>query len=161
MKEGEISCGTYIQWIIVQPLKVRKQSFLEIWKDLICHNEWGKSEKKIAYYCIYVDSRKMVQLTQFSRSVMSDSLRPYGLQHTRLPCPWPTPGACSNSFPSSWWGHPTISFSAVSFSSRFQSFLESGSFSMSRLFTSGGQNNGVSVSASVLPMNIQYWFSLG
>ena len=68
---------------------------------------------------------------QFSRSVMSDSLRPHGLQHTRLPCPSPTPGACSNSHPSSWWCHPTISSSVVPFSSCLQSFPASGSFPMS------------------------------
>ena len=71
------------------------------------------------------------QFIQFSCSVMSDSLWPHGLQHTRLPCPSPTPGACSNSCPLSWWWHPTISFSVVPFSSCLQSFLASGSFSMS------------------------------
>ena len=97
---------------------------------------------------------------QFSRSVMSDSLQPEGLQHDRPPCPSPTPGAYSNSCPS-WWCHPTISFSVVPFFSCLQSFPESGSFPMSRLFTSGGQSIGVSASASVLPMNIQDWFPLG
>ena len=92
---------------------------------------------------------------------MSDSLRPHGLQHARLSCPSPTPGACSNSRPSSWWCHPTISSSIVPFSSCLQSFPESGSFPMSQLFASGGQSTGVSASASVLPMNIQDWFPLG
>ena len=59
---------------------------------------------------------------QFSHSVMSDSLRPHGLQHTRLPCLSPTPGACSNSCPLSWWCNPTISFSVIPFSSCLQSF---------------------------------------
>ena len=98
---------------------------------------------------------------QFSRSVVSNSLRPHGLQHTRLPCPSPTPGACSNSCPSSQWWHPTISSSVVPFSSCLQSFPASGSFPMSQFFTSCGQSTGVSVSASVLPMNIQDWFLLG
>ena len=98
---------------------------------------------------------------QFSRSVMSDSLPPHGLQHTRLPCPSPTPGACSNSCPSSWWCHPTISFSVALFSSYPQPFPASVSFSVSQLFPSGGQSTGASASASVLPMNIQGWFPLG
>ena len=98
---------------------------------------------------------------QFSCSVMSDSLRPHGLQHARLPCPSPTPGAYSNSCPSSQWCHPTISYSFVPFSSYLQSFLATGSFSMSRFFTSGGQTIAVSASTSVLAMNIQDWFPLG
>ena len=97
----------------------------------------------------------------FSCSVMSDSLWPHGLQHTRLPCTSPTPGACSNSCPLSRWCHPTISSSVIPFSSCLQSFPASGSFPMSRLFASGGQSIGVSASASVLPMNIQDWFPLG
>ena len=97
----------------------------------------------------------------FSRSVMSDSLRPHELQQNRLPCPSLSPWACSNSCPSSWWCHPTILSSVVPFSSCPQSFPASGSFPMSRLFASGGQSIGVSASASVLPMNIQDWFPLG
>ena len=92
---------------------------------------------------------------------MSDSLWPHELQHVRLPCLSPTPGACSNSYPSSQWCHPTTSFSFVPFSSHLQSFPASGSFHMSQLFTSGGQSIGVSASTSVFPMNIQDWFSLG
>ena len=91
---------------------------------------------------------------------MSDSLRPHGLQHARLPRPSPTPGAYSNSCPLSQWCHQTISSSVVRFSSYFQSFPASGSIQMSQFFTSGGKNIGVSVSASVLPMNIQDWFPL-
>ena len=98
---------------------------------------------------------------QFSHSVMSDSLRPHGLQHARPPCPSPTPGACSNSCPLSWWCHPTISSSVIPFSSRLQSFPESGSFPVNQFFTSGGQSIGISASASILAMNIQDWFSLG
>ena len=94
-------------------------------------------------------------------SAVSDSLRPHGLQHTRLPCPSPTPRVYSSSCPASWWGHPTISSSVVHFSSRLQSFPASGSFQISQFFTSGGQSIGVSASASVLPMNIQNWFPLG
>ena len=92
---------------------------------------------------------------------MSKSLRPHGLQHTRLPCPSPTPGTCSNLCPSSWWYHPTISSSVVSFSSHLQSFPASGSFPRSQFFASGGQSIGASALASVLPVNIQDWFPLG
>ena len=99
-------------------------------------------------------------LLLFSRSFVSDSLRPHGLQHTRLPCSSATPGACSNSCPSSRWCHPTLSSSVVPFSCP-QSFPASGSFLMSQLFVSGGQSIGASASASVLPVNIQDWFPLG
>ena len=74
---------------------------------------------------------------QFSRSIMSDSLRPHGLQHAGPPCPSPTPGVYSNSCPSCWWCHPTISSSVIPFSSCLQSFPASGSFQMSQLFASG------------------------
>ena len=97
---------------------------------------------------------------QFSCSVMSDSSKPHGLQYTRLPCLPPTSGASSNSFPLSWWCHPTISSSVIHFSC-LQSFPESGSFPMIQFFTSGGQSSGASASASVLPMNIQDRFPLG
>ena len=93
--------------------------------------------------------------SRFSCSVMSESLQPHGLQHARLPCPSPTPGACSNSCPLSRWCHSIASSSVVPFSSCLQSFPASGSFPVSRLFTSGGQSIGASASASVLPMNIQ------
>ena len=100
----------------------------------------------------------LMHAAQFSRSVVSNSLRPHGLQHTRPPCPSPTPGVYSNPCPSSRWCHPTISSSVVSFFSCLQSFPASGSSPMSHFFTSGGQSTGVSASASVLPMNIQDWF---
>ena len=98
---------------------------------------------------------------QFSRSVVSDSLWPHEPQHTRPPCPSPTPGVHPNPCPSSWWYHPTISSSVIPFSSCPQSFLASGSFPMSQLFTSDGQSIGVSASTSVLPMNTQDWSPLG
>ena len=98
---------------------------------------------------------------QFSCSVVSDSLWPNGQQHTRPPCPSPTPGVYSNSWPLSQWCHPTISSFVVPFSSCFQSFPASGPFQMSQFFPSGGQSIGASASASVLPMNIQEWFPLG
>ena len=92
---------------------------------------------------------------------MSDSLRPHGLQHARLPCPSQTPRAYSNSGPSSQWCHPTISSSVIPFSSCLQSFPASGSFPVSRLFTSSGQSIRASASASVFPMKTQCWFPLG
>ena len=91
---------------------------------------------------------------------MSDSLQPHGLQHDRLPCPSPTPGAYSNSCQSHQWYDPTLSSSVIPFSSCLQYFPASGSLPMSWFFTSGGQSTGVSASASVLPMNIQDWFPL-
>ena len=129
----------------------------------------------------YVDPGSRITITyvywvQFSHSVMSDSLPPYGLQNSRLPCPSPVLGAYSNSCPSSWWCHPAISSFVVPFSSRLQSspptsnlllllpppiFPSIRSFPMSRFFTSGGQSIGVSASSSVFPINIQDWFSLG
>ena len=87
--------------------------------------------------------------------------QPHEQQHTRFPCPSPTPGACSNSWSLSWWCHPTISSSVISFFSCFQSFPASGSFPMSQFFASGGQIIGVSASASVLPVTIQDWPLLG
>ena len=98
---------------------------------------------------------------QFSHSVMSYSLKHHGLQHTRLPCPPLTPRAYSNSCPSSWWCHPTISSSVIPFSFCLQSFPTSGSFPVSQFFTLDGQSIGVSTSTSVLSMNIQDWFPLG
>ena len=97
---------------------------------------------------------------QFIRSIMSDSLWPHGLQHTRLPCPSSTPRACSNSYPSSWWCHPTISSSVTPFSSCLQPFPAWGSFPMSQFFTIGSLSIGVSVLSSVLPMNTQDWSPL-
>ena len=88
-------------------------------------------------------------------------LRPYELQQARLPCPSQSPGACSNSCPSSRRCHPTISSSVVPFSSCLQSFPASGSFPVSWVFTSSGQSIGASASASVLPMNSQDWSPLG
>ena len=92
---------------------------------------------------------------------MSDSLRPCELQHTRLPCPSPSPRACLNACQLSQWCHPTISSSAAHFSSCPQSFPASGSFLMSRLFASGAQRIVASTLVSVLPVNIQGWFPLG
>ena len=99
---------------------------------------------------------------QFSSVTQScPTLWPHEPQHTRPPCPSPTPGVYPNSCPLSWWYHPTISSSLIPFSSHLQTFPASGSFQMSRLFASGGQSIRVSASTSVLPMNTQDWSSLG
>ena len=92
---------------------------------------------------------------------MSDSFWPNEPQHARPPCPSPTPGACSNSCPSSQWWHPIILSSVIPFSYCFQSLPASGCFPTGQSFTSGGQCIGVSASASALPINIHDWFPLG
>ena len=102
-----------------------------------------------------------IQFIQFSCSVMSSSLWSHESQHARPPCPSPTPRVYPNSCPLCWWFHLTISSSVVPFSFCLQSFPASGSFQMSQLFTSGGQNFVVSASTSVLPVNTQDWFPLG
>ena len=94
---------------------------------------------------------------QFSRLVLSNSLRPHESQHARPPCPLPTPGIHSNSCPSSRWCHPTISSSVIPFSSCPQSLPASESFPMSQLFAWGGQSTGVSALASFLPKKSQGW----
>ena len=109
----------------------------------------------ISQLCKYFSS------VQFSRSVVSDSLRPHESQHTRPPCPSPTPGVHSDSRPSSQWCHPAISSSVIPFSSCLHPLSASGSFPRSQFFTWSGQNIGFSALASVLPMNIQDWFPLG
>ena len=104
---------------------------------------------------------RILEWVQFSSAAQScPTLQPYGLKHTRLPCPSPTPGACSNSCPLIQWCHPIISSSVIHFSC-LQSFLVSRSFPMSQLFSSGGQNIGVPASALVLSKTIQDWFLLG
>ena len=110
---------------------------------------------KWPYYSVY-----RFNMLLFSCSVVSDSLRPRGLQHARLACLSLSPRVYSNSCPLSWWCHPTISSSVIHFSF-LQSFPGSGSFPVSQFFSSGGQSIGISVSISVLPMNIQDWFPLG
>ena len=128
-----------------------------------CYNSRGHMVCKEIIYslALYWKRLKNSALSvQFSRSVVSDSLWPHGLQHTRLPCPSPTPRACSNLCPSSQWCHPTISSSVIPFSSCLQSFPASGSFLMSQFFPSGGQSIGVLASTSVLPFN-RYVLSQG
>ena len=102
----------------------------------------------------------VTQSVQFSRSVVSNSLRPHEPQNARPLCPSPTPRIHPNPCPSSWWCHLTISSTVIPFSPCPQSFPVSGSFLMSQLFASGGQSTGVSASTSVLPMNTQDWSPL-
>ena len=113
----------------------------------------------------YMTTGKTIALTgssvQFSLSVVSNRLWPCGLQHARLPCSSPTPGAYSNSCPLQRWCHPNISFSIVPLSSCLHFFPASGCFQMSQLFASGNQSIGVSASTSVLPMNTRDWSPLG
>ena len=111
-------------------------------------------------FSIFFPPHFLFSSVQFGHSVMTDSLWPHGLQHTRPPCLSPAPRTCSNSCPSNQWHHPTSSSSVIPFSC-LQSFPASGSFPMSQFFPSGGQSIGASASASVLPMNIQDWFPLG
>ena len=118
--------------------------------------------KSEAYFITEKPSIRMISVLQFSLLLASNPLQPHRLQHPRPPClSSPTPRACSNSCPSSWWCHPTVSSSVVPFSSCLQSFPASGSFPTSQFFTSGGPSIGASASASVLPVNIQDWFPSG
>ena len=135
-----------------------KYSNIWIFHGLFIHSS---IEEHLSYYPVLAIMNKAAILLLFSHSVMFNSLWPHGLHHASLPCPSPSPKSCSNSCPLGWWCHPTISSSAVPFSSCPQSFPASESFPMNQLFASGGQSIGDSVSASVLPVNIQGWFPLG
>jgi len=122
--------------------------------DLKNNPEQNEPESKDNTLCSFISF-------QFSCSVVSDSLQPHEPQHTRPPCPSPTPWVHPNPCPLSWWCYPTISSSVVPFSSCPQSFPASGSFPTSQLFVSGGQTIGFSASTSVLPKNTQDWSPLG
>ena len=143
-----------------------KEKVIGISVDLILVFSWGLGcidkvkPLKLSTLC-YFRFRAEKLSVQFSHSVMSNSLPPHGLQHAKIPCPSPTPRACSNSCSLSRWCHPTISSSIIPFSSCLQSFPGSGSFLMSQLFASGCQSIGVSASTSVFSINIQVWFILG
>ena len=106
------------------------------------------------------EMERSITSLHFSHSVVFNSLWPHGLQHARHPCPSPTPGVYSDSYPLSRWCHQTISSSVLPLSSCLQSFLATGSFQMSKFFTTGVQSIGVSAWASVLSMNIQDGFPL-
>ena len=129
----------------------------ERWK----HEMIRYKSNKIKATSICWESQMLMKDSQFSHSVVSDSLRPHESQHARPPCPSPTPRVHPNSCLSSRWCHLAISSSVVPFSSCPQSLPASGSFPMSQLFAWGGQSTGVSASVSVLPMNTQDWSPLG
>ena len=128
-----------------------------LWKHLVHLTTYSRCLINTVPFTSYFLSKR--SSVQFSRSVVSDSLRPHEPQDARPPCPSPTPRVYSNSWPLSQWDHPTISSSIILFFC-LQSFPASGSFQMSQFFTSDGQSIGVSALASVLPMNIQDWFPL-
>ena len=132
-----------------------------------CLKNWCFQTVVLLFFKNEIDKQQieMIQrctkhLSLFSHQVVSDSLRPRGLQHTRLLCPSPSPRVCPSSCPLNQWCHPTISSSLTLFFCLL-SFPASGSFPVSQLFTSGGQSIGASLSVSVLPENIQDWFPLG
>ena len=135
------------------------------WTDLCCcklhcfivFDGW------VIVYCVYITHLLYLFICESESEVAQScpTRQPHGLQDSRLPCPSPTCGYCSNSCPLSWWCHPTISSSAGPFSFCLRSFPASGSFSKSQFFALGGQKIGTSASASVLPMNIHGWFPLG
>ena len=132
------------------------------WLPLMVQRERKAREVIKGYAKIFQKILKTIISVQFTSITQScPTLWPNGLQHTRPPCPSPTPRVYSNSYPLSPWCYPTISSSVIPFSSCPQSFRASGSFQMSQFFSSGGQNTGVSASTSVLTMNIQEWFLLG
>ena len=139
----------FLRWAFKQKLLQGVSSINYYWV-----NKWFKEK-----YWTLVSS--IFSSVQFSCSVVSNSLPPHESQHTRPPCPLPTPGVNPNSCVSSRWCHPAISSSVVSFSSCPQFLPASESFPMSQLFSWGGQSIGVSASASVLSMNTQYWSPLG
>ena len=151
--------------MILEPKKI-KSATLSFLPPSICHEVMGLDAMILVFWMLsfkptFSLSSSAFSSVQFSHSVVSDSLWIHGLQHARPPWPSPTAGVYSDSCPLSQWCHPTISSSVIPFSSCPQSSPASGSFQMSQLFASGGQSTRVSASTSVLPMNIQNWFSLG
>ena len=133
---------------------------MEGWRT-VCSTFRQAGLSEVARWCSLITIFKNpFSSVQFSHSVVSDSLRPHELQHTRPPCPSPTPGVPLNSCPSSQWCHPAISSSVIPFSSCPQSLPASESFPMSQLFAWGGQSIGVSALASILPKNTQDWSPL-
>ena len=136
-------CKTKVQWEITSHQSVWPKSkslqTINVGKGVDKREDSCFVGRNVNWYNHY--GRKYS--VQFSRSVLSDSLWPHEPQHTRLPCPSPTPGVYSNSCPLSQWCHPTISSSVTAFASRLQSFPASGSFLVNWFFTSGGQSIGV------------------
>ena len=139
---------------------MRKAAAKKDWALPLCENkpfQINKKKKKERRNTIFILKKTTVHFSSIAQSC--PTLQPHGLQHARLPCPSPTPESCSNLSPLSQWCHPTISSSVIPFSSHLQSFPASESFPLSQLFASGGQSFWASASASVLPMNVQDWFS--
>ena len=152
------------EWLSTQPLLKLLNSATIVWKQIriihrksirLCANKTIKTGKTLIPVL-----GKDISMLVFSCEVMSNSLQSHGLHHVRLLCPPISPGICSNSCPFSPWYYLTVSFSVTPFSSCLLSFLPSGSFPTSWLFTSGGQSIGASVSSSFLSVNIQGWFPL-
>ena len=129
--------------------------YKSVWSKLTSLQQWFFQNPWTRHPLVYFSS------VQVSHSVVSDSLSPHGLQHTRPPCPSPTPRAYSNSHPSNQWCHPAISSSVGPFPSAFNLSQHQGLFKWVKFFPSGGQSIAVSASASVLPMNTQDWSPLG
>ena len=158
---NDLFSTSLLQWFSLYQMKFT--TILLLPTDLRYHL-WPKKGKSnscsVWSFFEHLERIWMSSVSQFSYSVVSNSLQLHGLQHARPPCPSPTPGAYLNSCPLSRWCHPTISSSVVIFSSCLQSFLALGSFQISQFFPSGGQSIGVSASTSVLPMNIKDWFPL-
>ena len=153
-REGGTEAGKLPVYMTFKPTQILYIIEINVWSS------WEKREISGQKSGEFLFLLKLgFSLVQFSRSVMSNSLWPHGLQHARLPCLSASPGDCSDSRPLSWWCHPIITSSVIPFSSCLQSFQASESFPMSQFFSSGGQSIGAS--ASVLPMNIQDWFPLG
>ena len=144
-------CKQLTDWHRVRKISVAKTKMLK-------KINYTSREKKEMH--MYEDKQWKFSSVRFSHSVVSDSLRPHESQHSRPPCPSPTPGVHSNSPPTSWWCHPAISSSVVPFSSCPQSLPASEAFPMSQLFAWGGQSIGVSASASFLPKKSQGWSPL-
>ena len=155
-----INDSKFMSQVSENSLFVNTSVFLNIFLKIF--SLYNSFERKPCVACPIISSIPHTQIIiQFSRSVVSDSLRPHESQHVRPPCPSPSPGVHSDSRPSSPWCHPAISSSVIPLSSCPQSFPASASFQTSQLFASGGQSIEVSASASVLPMNIQYRFPVG
>ena len=159
-KNSGVGCHALLQWIF--PTQGLNPGLLHCKQILYCLSYQGSPWIHLTCYFISCIGKTSSAINvQFSSSLSHvPTLQPHGLQHTRLPCPSPTPRACLNSCLSSQWCHTTILSSVLPFSC-LQSFPALGSFPMNQFFISGGQSNGASASASILPMNIQYWSPLG